>query len=205
MSDLDARTKDLLDRIHELRLLRDAQAPEGVLRDTFQARITALSAELVALQQVGPELERLTAAAASADAELRRALAEARPDADPWTPVAGGAAVVGVGLLLVSLWWGIGPVTPCVGVVLIVAAVAALSASGRHRRDAAVRVDAARLEVSRVAGLRAGVEGQGWDVPALSPQGVPPAVPAVSPPAVPRPLSLPCPPDARGGHGGPSA
>jgi hypothetical protein len=55
----DARAADLTNRIGQLRLLRDAQVTDSDHADTFQARITALTTQLLALQQNAPELRKL--------------------------------------------------------------------------------------------------------------------------------------------------
>ncbi len=60
MSDqYDARAADLTNRIGQLRLLRDAQVTDSDHADTFQARITALTTHLLALQQNTPDLRQL--------------------------------------------------------------------------------------------------------------------------------------------------
>lgn len=151
-NDEKTREQKLLDRIYQRRLLRDAQDPTGVLHLHFQREIEAATTELLELQRVAPEVERTTELLVSAERALRRAELESGPGGDPWSSVAGFCGVVGAVLLLVALRLGLGPVTPLVGVALLASAGLALSASVRHRRDAAGRVEDAAAEV---AGLSA--------------------------------------------------
>jgi len=169
MGELAGQEKALLDRIHELRLLRDAQDPDGNRRLLFQRQIEGLTDELVTLRAIAPRLGELDDELVAARARLARVCESVD---DPWRPAAGFLGGVGgllLGLALVfdlgSGWW----VAAC---GLLVAAVGALSASVRYERDVCGEVDAARAEVTRVVGQRALLLGQRDMVRARVSQGL---------------------------------
>src|ERR1044071_9001246 len=96
MSELAGQEKALLDRIHELRLLRDAQDPDGNRRVLFQRQIEGVTDELVTWRTIAPRLEELDEELAAARAGLARVCESVD---DPWRPAAGFLGGVG-GLLL---------------------------------------------------------------------------------------------------------
>lgn len=167
MGDVADRDRRLLDQIHELRLLREAQDPNGARYLVFQRQIEVLTDELTALRSVAPQIERLD----ELDADARRHLVRCREDVDdPWRPLAGWTGVLGWVLMLLSLWLDLSAGWVVSAVALVAVAVAALLASCRYRQDAEQRVAAAQDRVMRIAAERAGLLGQGDAVPAVPSQ-----------------------------------
>jgi hypothetical protein len=134
------REKELLDSIYGLRLLRDAQDPDGRWHSQFQRNIEDLTTELITVRQVAPEVEQLDVLTATAEQRLR----QADPAEDPWSPLAVLFGVIGTVLLLGALWLGWSPLLAA-GVLL--AAVGALFGSVRYRRDTHLRAEVLRDEL----------------------------------------------------------
>lgn len=147
MSDVTDQERKLLDLVHELRLLRDAQDPAGQLHLGFQMQIECATTELLHLRLVAPEIEVLDKQLAGADRALRRA-AEAADD--PWRTVAVVAGLFGCGLLLPALWVGAGTTWFVGSLALLLVAVGALFLSISHQRDTGHGLDVAHDEVVRL-------------------------------------------------------
>lgn len=143
MDQYQARLDELEREISRLRHLRDAQAAESRQWDHFQNTITALTDELLAWEQAGPELDQLDDAIEHAERRVTRAEREARDAAGTWTAAAGFTGTVGVVLGLISLAWTLPWWLPALSVILLVIAAAALMAATRARRTAQLALNEA--------------------------------------------------------------
>lgn len=139
----EEQAKDLKDRIFELRLLRDAQAPDGGLHLQFQTDIEVVTNELLKVERDGPRLQKLDEQIDRARAALEMARRASDGVEDPWAPAAIAGAVLGTVLLLFWLWLSTGPFIPVVGALSIAGGVGAFFASIQWRRDRQVQATAA--------------------------------------------------------------
>lgn len=155
--DVAAREKALLDEIHELRLLRDAQDPAGPLRVQFQRQIEVKTTALLDLRGNAAEIAELDRRRGQVERQMQAAAA----DVDAYTGPAGVTGAVGAGMLLLALWLGGGWGWILAAVFLLLSAGAGLVLSVQHRRDNDVLLDQLRGELSRLVSRRDTLMGQG--------------------------------------------
>ncbi|MGH3657840.1 MAG: hypothetical protein ACRDUA_14385, partial [Micromonosporaceae bacterium] len=150
-----AKMRTITDRIHELRLLRDAQTPESRNHFHFQEEIDRLTVELLGWEDNAGRLAELDIVVRDATRRLTQSQQRAGTAATGWTRLAGVTGALGALLLVDTLLWQQPTWMPITAVTLFVVAVAALQRGVEALRHAVADIDTARAELAEAINGRA--------------------------------------------------
>ncbi|MGH8876779.1 MAG: hypothetical protein ACRD0P_05455 [Stackebrandtia sp.] len=150
-----AKMRTITDRIHELRLLRDAQTPDSRNYFHFQDQIDQHTIELLGWEDNAGRLAEMDTVIRDANRRLTQAQHRAGTAATGWTRVAGVTGALGALLLVDTLLWEQPIWMPVTAVVLFLAAVASIYRGVEARRHAIADIDTARAELAEAINARA--------------------------------------------------
>lgn len=144
MDEYQARMGEIRDKIHELRLLRDAQTPDSRNHTHFQDEINTLTSELLAWKRHSPRIGELDMMVQNAARQVDETQRKAQATADVWSRTAAVSGGFGGLLVLISLVWTPSALMPALGGLLLAIAVGALFLCVQARRHDSGGTDRAR-------------------------------------------------------------